>query len=39
MDNRIKLKELKNSIRGKHPVFSNALKKGYHVYIRTNCVS
>jgi len=22
--------ELKNSIRGKHPIFSNALKEGYH---------
>lgn len=30
MDNRIIVKELKNSIRGKHPVFSDALKEGYH---------
>ena len=22
--------ELKNSLRGKHPIFSNALKEGYH---------
>ncbi len=30
MDNRIIVKELKNSLQGKHPIFSNALKKGYH---------
>ncbi len=26
----ISLNELKNSLRGKHPIFSNALKEGYH---------
>lgn len=26
----ISLNELKNSIRGKHPIFSDALKEGYH---------
>ena len=28
----ISLNELKNSIRGKHPIFSNALKEGYHAW-------
>ncbi len=26
----ISLNELKNSLRGKHPIFSNALKEGFH---------
>jgi predicted nucleotidyltransferase len=27
----ISLNELQNSIRGKHPIFINAIKEGYHV--------
>ena len=27
----ISLDELQNSIRGKHPIFKNAIKEGYHV--------